>query len=364
MERSEIERIINGIKEPESFDGSLLDFRRLSKEEKLKVLDALKTLRDESTGRYLNALHDGEEDKDVQKQIRKLLFGLKTMGIKVEQPKQTGEAVLKKVEETKAHRALLSNYDFQGTRLIVAAYEMKKNAFMFINASTHFSEGLVELMSGPIDRLALEGILKEFLSGRTPNMTAAEISPAYAAHLLKEASARSGKNKDEIKQLLRLAGGPAGVVQSPEDIYGLPVPESTHAQPLDKILGHPIFEPFALTWATAEEDRKAYNSVGGAGSTIVLPPYMVEEKKQAMIRQLEGSDQLASKPALLRRLLEDYAYIFHSLREYPHYKGLIEHLKETSVSSFVMEWFIRKTLTESKESEPGLLVNPYEQIRR
>jgi len=72
-----------------------------------------------------------ESDKDVQKQMRKLLFALKTVGIKVEQPKQVGEAVLKKVEEVRAHRALLSNYDYQGTRLVVAAYEIKKNAFMF-----------------------------------------------------------------------------------------------------------------------------------------------------------------------------------------------------------------------------------------
>jgi hypothetical protein len=357
MEQPEIKKIIERVRAPETFDESLGDFRRLPKEDKLRFLDALKAVRDESAARYLNTLHDEEKDKDVQKQMRKLLFGLKTVGIKVEQPRQTGETVLKKVEEVRGHRALLSNYDVQGARLLVAAYEIKKNAFVFINASTHFSEGLMELMSGPIDRAGLESILKEFLSGRTPNMTVAEISPAYAGYLLDEASARSGKNKDDIRQLKKLIGPVKGVVQTPRDIYSLPMPEDTRPLPVDKILEHPLFEAFTVTWKTAEEDRKTYNSTGG--SSIVLPPYMLEEKKVSFLKGVMEKEDVKSKIPLIRRLLEDYAYIFHGLSQFPHYKGLMDYLADERAPQKTMEYFIKKSFEKSEEKQPGLLVNPY-----
>jgi hypothetical protein len=357
MEKSEIAEIIERIKVPETFRESLGDFTGLAKEDKLKVLDALRTVRDESVAKYLNALHDDEKDKDVQKQMRKLLFGLKTVGIKVEEPKQTGETVLKKVEEVRGHRAILSNYDPEGTRLIVAAYEIKKNAFVFINASTHFSDGLLELMSGPIDRTGLQEILKEFLSDRMPSMTAAEISPAYAGYLLDEAAARSGKSKDDIRQLKKLIGPVKGAVQTPQDIYALPVPEDTHTLPIERILEHPLFEAFTLTWATAEEDRKTYNS--SAGSSIVLPPYMLEEKKQSFLKDIMEKEEVKSKMSLIKRLLEDYAYIFHSMSQFPHYKGLIDYLADEIVPRKTMEHFIKKFLEKSEEKQPGVLVNPY-----
>jgi hypothetical protein len=357
MEQSEIEKIILRMKDPGSFGESLGEFRQLSKEDKLRLLGALKAVRDESVGIYLNALYEGEKDKDVQKQMRKLLFGLKTVGIKVEQPKESGEAVLKKVEEVRGQRALLSNYDFQGTRLIVAAYEIKKNAFVFINASTHFSEGLVELMTGPIDRTGLEEILKEFLSGRTPNMTVAEISPAYAGYLLDEASARSGKNKDDIRQLKKLIGPVKGTVQKPRDIYSLPIPEDTRPLPMERVLELPLFEAFGVTWKTVEEDRKTYNST--AGSAIVLPPHMLQEKKQSFLKELLEKEEVKSQIPLIGRLLEDYACIFHGLKQFAHYKGLIDYLADESAPKKSMEYFIRKSLAKSEEKQSGLLVNPY-----
>lgn len=357
MEQSEIEKLIERIKEPGSFEESLGAFRRLSKEDKLKFLNFMNKMRDEAAGLYINALYDDEIDKDVQKQMRKLIFGLKTVGIKVEQPKQAGEAVLKKVEDVREHRALLSNYDYHGTRLVVAAYEIKKNTFMFLNASTHFSDGLLELMSGPVDRAGIEGIWKEFLGGRTESMIIAEISPAYADFLLGEASARSGKNKEDVRQFKKLIGPVKGAVQKPQDIYSLPIPESTLSLPMEKILEHPIFEPFTVTWKTVEEDKKTYNST--AGSSIVLPPYMVEEKKQAFIKDLLEMEELKSKIPWIRRFLEDYAYIFHGLNLFAHYKGLTDYLADERAPKKTVEHFVKKILEKSEEKQPGLLVNPY-----
>jgi hypothetical protein len=357
MEQSEIEKIIQRVRAKETFDESLGDFRRLSKEDKFKLLDALKVVRDESAARYLNTLHDVEKDKDVQKQMRKLLFGLKTVGIKVEQPKQAGGTVLKKVEEVRGHRALLSNYDSQSTRLVVAAYEIKKNAFIFISASMHFSDGLTELRSGPIDRVGLESILKEFLSGRTPNMIVAEISPAYALYLLDEASARSDKNKEDIRQLKKLIGPIKGTVQTARDIYSLSLPENTRSMPADKILEHPLFKALAVTWKTVDEDRKTYNST--AGSSIVLPPYMLEEKKQSFLKSIMEKEDVKSKIPLMKRLLEDYAYIFHGLSQFPQYKGLMDYLADERAQQKTMEYFVKNSIERSEEKQPGLLVNPY-----
>ncbi len=357
MEQHEIEKIIGKIKDADTFGESLDEFNRLSKEEKLGFLSALKAVREQSAGVFLNALYEGETDKDVQKQMRKLLFNLRTVGIKVEQPKEAGEAALKKVEEVRGHRALLSNYDFQSTRLIVAAYEIKKNAFVFINASTHFSDGLMELMSGPIDRAGLESILKEFLSGRMPNMSVAEISPAYAGYLLDEASALSGKSRDEIRQLKKLIGPVKGGVQTPKDIYSLSVREGTRPLSMERILEDPLFDAFNVTWKTAEEDKKTYRST--AGSSIVLPPYMLEEKRQSFIKELLEREEVKSKTPLVRRLIEDYAYIFHGLGRFEHYRGLIDFLADEIAPQKALEYFIKKYLEKSEEKQSGVLVNPY-----
>lgn len=358
MEKSVFGKIIEDIKGSANQDDSLMGFQQLSKEDKLKFLNSLKDIKDETAGLYLNALHADETDRDIQKQIRKLLFVLKTLGIKVEEPKTTGEPVLKKIEEVREHRALLSNYDDANTRLVVAAYELKKNAFIFLNASTHFSDGLTELMSGSIDKAGLEDILRGYLVDKPEDMTLVEISPRYASYLLEEASTRSGKYKEEINHLKKFTTNIKGTLQKPGDIPNLPVPEATRSLPVEKILEHRIFKPFSLAWSTIEEDKKAYNSTGG--STIILPPYMVEQKRQTLIEKLLELDELKSKIPLIKRLLEDYAYIFHSLNEFSNYKGLIEHLQDTNGPQNILLYFIRKSLEIPEEKQSGLIVKPYE----
>ncbi|MCX5813017.1 MAG: hypothetical protein NT178_10795 [Proteobacteria bacterium] len=358
MEQSAVEKVINDIKVSGTMDDSLNAFQQLSKNDKVMFLTSLRGIKDETAGVYLNALYTGETDKDIQKQMRRLLFTLKTLGIKTEEPKVAAGTVLKRVEEVREHRALMSNYDIEHMRLIVASYGLKKNNFIFFNAALHFSNGLFKLTSGPVDKAGIKNIMKEHPGDTKGNMTMVDISPVYAGYLLEEAAARSGKHKEEINKLNQFIATITNNIRKPKDIYNLIIPETTRSLPIEKILQHPVFEPFSLDWKNLKEDKKTYNNIGG-GSAIILPPYMVEEKKHAFIAKLLESEELKSKIPLIKRLLEDYAYIFHGLNEFPYYKGLTECLQDKDVSQNVLTHFTKKVFDKSEVKQPGLIKNPY-----
>jgi hypothetical protein len=357
-EQSLAEKIINDIKASCNMDNSLDVFQELSKNDKIKLLTYLKDIKDETAGVYLNAFYAGETDKDIQKRIRKLIFTLKTMGIKIEVPITAGEPVLKKVEEIREHRALISNYDIEHMRLIVASYELKKNNFIFFNAALHFSNGLSKLMSGPISKAGLKDIMKEYPGDKTGNMTMVDISPIYAVFLLEEGAARSGKHKEELSKLNQFIATITDNIRKPKDIYNLMIPETTQSLPLEKILQHSAFEPFFLEWKNLAEDKKTYNDIGGSAA-IILPPYMVEEKKHAFIEKLLDSEEMKSKTPLIKRLLEDYAYILHGLKEFSYYKGLMECLQDKDTPHNALTYFLKKVLDKSEVKQPGLIKNPY-----
>ncbi len=357
-EQSVVEKIINNIKTSCSIDDSLNAFQRLSRNDKVKLLTSLKNIQDETASAYLNALYAAETDKDLQKQIRRSLFTLKTMGIKTEEPKATGEPVLRRVEEIRENRALMSNYDVEHMRLIIASYELKKNRFVFFNAALHFSNGLSKLMSGPIDKTGLKNVMMEHPQDTKGTMVMVDISPVYAGYLLEEASGRSGKHKEETGRLNHFIKTMKDTVKKPKDIYSLIIPETTQPLPLEKILQHSLFEPFSLEWKNLAEDKKAYNDIGGSG-TIILPPYMVEEKKQAFMERLLESEEIRSKTPLIKRLLEDYAYIFHGLKEFPYYKGLMECLLNKDALQSALTYFLKKVLDKSEVKLPGLIKSPY-----
>jgi len=357
-EQSVVEKIINNIKASCSMDDGLNAFQQLSKNDKVKFLTSLKDIQDETAGAYLNAFYAAETDKDIQKQIRRSLFMLKTMGMKIKEPRAAGEPVLKKIEEVREHRALMSNYDVEHMRLIIASYELKKNNFIFFNAALHFSNGLFKLMSGPIDKTGLKNVMMEHSRDTKGNMVMVDISPTYAGYLLEEAAARSGKHKEETSRLNHFITNIKDSVRKPKDIYNLIIPGTTQSLPLEKILQHSVFDPFSLEWKNLEEDKKAYNDIGGSAA-IILPPYMVEEKKQAFMEKLLESEEIKSKTPLIKRLLEDYAYIFHGLKEFPYYKGLMECLQDKDALQNTLTYFLKKVLDKSEVKLPGLIKSPY-----
>ncbi|MCX5802573.1 MAG: hypothetical protein NTU69_03390 [Proteobacteria bacterium] len=357
-----MEEIIQAISDAADLKNKAKEFSRLSREKKIELLQKIKDIKSGPAGTFLNMVYPDEKDKDIQKLIKKLLFRLKTVGLKVDEPKITGEPALRRIEEKREHRGFISNYDTEGTRLVCAAFGIKKNYFIFINAITHFSDGVLELTSTPVDRRDLETILNEYRQRTNSSIVFVEISPKYASYIINETSAYSGKFTQEVKQLKQFTSNIKSKIQKPEDIYGLEIPDKTNPLPMEKILSNDIVEPFKLSWNTLENDKKEFANIGS--STIVLPPYMVEEKKQAFIKILLERDNLKQKLPLIRRMMEDYAYIFYCLHEYGAYNGLIEMLQDKNAPHGILFLFTRKSLEEAgQQKQPGLIVNPYEQIR-
>ncbi|OPX93114.1 MAG: hypothetical protein A4E58_03117 [Syntrophorhabdus sp. PtaB.Bin006] len=350
--------IINNISD---LDSTLKVFTLLSREDKLEFLEKLKAIRTEAAGEFLTTVYPLENDKKVQKVVKTLLFRLKTVGIKVPEPQMQGEPVLKKIEEVREHKGLMSNYDADGTRIAVVAFEARRNAYVLVHSILHFSKGIIELANAPVNREGLKEVFAEYQKDSRKPFVVVEVSPRYASFLIEEASARSGKYAEEVKEFKIFSNRLGGEVHKPEGIYGIEVPDATDALSFDRIMANDIFQPFTLSWDTLEDDRKQFSDIGG--SSIVLPPYMVVEKRQAFLAALLDRDALKSQIPLIKRLMEDYAYIFHRLGELGAFKGLVEMLHDPQGPSKVLSFLTQRVLEKKEDQQSGIIVNPYEQVR-
>ena len=81
-----------------------------------EVVAAHGRARSERAGRFLSLLYPALADKRLQKLAKKDLFRLKTLGISVEEPKASGESVLRKMETFRDAMGLMSNYDAAQTK--------------------------------------------------------------------------------------------------------------------------------------------------------------------------------------------------------------------------------------------------------
>ena len=362
-----MEDIITHIDDTERLKENMELYSQLGSGEKRALFERLKSIRSESAGLFLNRIYPLEKDKEIKKQIKKLLFRLKTMGVKVGELEIIGEPVLKKIEERREYKGFLSNYDPEGTRLVIGVFEIKRNNYLLVHAVTHLFRGLMEFTNALVERHNLEEIVKEYASTTKKPFVFREISAKYAAYLIEEASVHSQQYTDEAKQLKQFAAAIRSGVQKPEDIYTLPMPDIGKTMTLEEVLANDIFESFQLTWDTMENDKKEFDGVAN-GSSIILPPYMVEEKKEAFLKRLSGSSEMESKTEFVRRMLEDYAYLLYGMGEYSAYKGLIESARDPIGPKAVLLYFVKRRLEKTDQNqqgpEPGLIVNPYEQVRR
>lgn len=358
-----MEELILNINDNNLLEDNIKAFALLSKQDKLIFLEKFKALRTESAGLFLNRLYVEEKDKNILKAIKKLLFRLKTLGVKVEEPEARGEPVLKKIEEKRMYRGLMSNYDGEGTRLVVVAFEVKKNSFILLHAMIDLTHGLMELATAPVDRNGIEALVVEYCK-RTPKpFTVIEVAPRFAGWLIEEGSNLSGKYTEEVREIKPFLSRLPGPVQKPSDIYSLTVPEDTDALPLERIASKEIFESLTLPWDNLDEDKKQFNDIGG-GSSIVLPPYMIQEKRRDFVKNLVQGDTLKSKLPLITRLMEDYAYLLHNLGDFGAYKGLITMLRDPEGPASMLSFLVNKALVhEEKQEQPGLIMNPYGQVR-
>ncbi len=330
-----------------------------------RLIYTLGSLKSEHAARFLGLLYPSLGEKKLQKLVKKALFRLKTAGIPVEEPRMPGESVLKKVETGREARAFLSNYDPGMTRVVMVAMEMKKNQFLLSHAILHFSDGLVDMKSLPAARTDLEGFLKDYVLRLPPPMVFLPISAAYAGYLIEEASGLSGKEAHEAADLHHMLLTTKSDVRRPNDIYLLGGADTASAASADTIFADEIFQPFSLQWPGMEEDRKRLNDV--LNPTIVLPPYVLEERKQAFLNELVESERPAARLPQFRRTLEDYAYLFYCLGKFDYYMGLLVQLVEPAAVKSAFLRFAQKAFGKAEERDrpqEGVIVDPHSLMKR
>jgi hypothetical protein len=364
MEKGQPANILASIEGGLNIDKAGEAYASLDESDRSRILDGLKALKTESTGHFLNLVLPLEKEKSLRKEIKRLLFRLKSVGVKVEDRPAEGPSVLKKTDDTRLHRGFVSNYDPMATRVVIVALELKKHLFAFFHGAIHFSQGLLELASGSLKRKDLEDILEEYRSFTKEPLSLAEISPVYAAFLLEEASALSGKYTAEARQICQFAIHVPSDASTPDAVYHLPVDDAPAPLPLETIFSEDLFSPFVLQWATKDDDIKAYQDL--EGSTIVLPDHMMQEKKEAFIKAFLDRDDFRPIVGTMKRLVEDYAYMLYRLGRLDAYRGLIEALRNPAFPGEAVLFYIKRGLEAKKEEvpQPGLIVSPYEQIRR
>jgi hypothetical protein len=330
------------------------------------TINAIADLKNEKAASVLVLLLEKIEDKGLLKLLKKCLFHLRTRGIHVEEPtRAAGHSVLKRVENERESKALLSNYDPDQTRAVVTAVELRKNEFLFTQAVLHFSKGLVELHSFPVPRKKLDPILAEYQDRTHRPMIVAPVSALYAGYLIEEASRVSGKEVEEAKSLGHLLHSSKGEVGKPADIYSLAVPLGTDPSSLASVLADEIFEAFLLSWAGMEEDRGRLAEA--INPSIVLPPHLIQERREALLKDIITERGVTSKSDNLKRMLEDAAYLFHSLKRFDQYGGLIAILENPQSLIAALAYFVQKTLNDlerkaHQQQTPDVL-NPHSLIR-
>ena len=354
-----MDELIKAIDSAQDLEKRVEYYFTLTGDERVSLLKGLAGGKSPETGVFLNAIYPQETGKEVRKLIRKAIFRLRSSGVKVEEPVAQGTPVLRKVEEVRFNRGFLTNFDHTLSRIVMAAYEIKKNTFVFLNGDIHFSEGLRELMSSPVDKKSLEEIIAAYRNNAKEPAFLMEISPAYAAFIVEEGSRLSGRFTDAMGSLRSFVAHLKDTVHRPDDIYSLPVADDVAALSLEDILTHEMFAPFSLSWGSIEEDRATYLSTGG--STIVLPQRMTEDRQDKFLRDLIGHHEITSQIPFLKRMLEDYAYFFHVMGDHARYRGTISILQDGAALDDVLFFFLRKSLhtPQEKPAEGSIILNPY-----
>jgi hypothetical protein len=262
---------------------------------------------------------------------------------------------------------LLSNYDGESLRVVLAAVELKKNQFLFSHAISHFSNGLVELQSMSVSRPQLEELIKDYVARTKSPISLAEISPPYAGYLIEEAASLSGHDVEDARSMNRMLSSAKGDAKRPADIYLLETEANLVPTAPKTILEDELFKPLTLDWRTIDEDRKKLSDAVSPG--IVLPPSVIQERKGDFLIGLINKEEIQPLLPAFRRMLEDSAYLSYCLKELPLYAGIVDILKAPDGVRVAMIYFLDRALTEMEKKEqqqqqPGLIVDPYSAGRR
>ncbi|MCX7966279.1 MAG: hypothetical protein N2596_06610 [Syntrophorhabdaceae bacterium] len=363
------DRIIDSIKENflkvEKLEENVRLFNSLTKDSKVKLLNAIMEIKEEITGRFLNLIYEHEGDKDVLKKIRKIVFSLKTRGIKVDEPLKKGEAALRQTEEVKDRKikSYITNFDYYNQMAVLMGIELKKKNFLLVHGEIEFPNGLKNLNIVPFKKDEFEHIISSSLFEQKDKLAFSEAPVNFAYRILKEASSRSKRFMEEIRGLNDILKENSIEFKKEFNIYGLTVPDETHRIEIYHIFSHSFFEFFKFRWDGFEDDRERYREI--KNPAIILPRYMIEEKRQAFIRGLVESERIKKLIPYLKTVLEIYAYLFYAHREFSYYKGLVDYMRGDEDLTYAVLYLIEKNLEQEKDEERFLeankmIINPFD----
>ncbi len=84
--------LIKAIKNARETEKKVEYYFTMSVDEKNELLSDLAREKDEDIGIFLNAVYPDEPDKNIRKLIRKMIFRLRSSGVKVDEPGEEGKA--------------------------------------------------------------------------------------------------------------------------------------------------------------------------------------------------------------------------------------------------------------------------------
>jgi hypothetical protein len=365
MEKWAMDNLINRISEGKETESAIDEVLRLSAKEQESLFAALGRLKNEKTARFLEDLFPRTVNSGLQKLIKKTAFRLKSQGVVVDDLRTAGGSILRKMEVLREAQAFLSSYDQEQVRTAVVAVETRRNHFVLAHAMLHFSKGLLQLQSLTLNRNSLERIIEGYIAAVVQPLAFESVSPPYVGYLVTEGAALSGKQTEDARGLVRILSETRGDIKKPVDIMGLPLSGEVFSSPAETVFSDDLFRFLNLLWPGMEADQKRMTHA--LHSTIVLPPHLLQERKDAFLAGLLENDRIIALSTPFKRLLEDYAYLFYRMGRFDCYKGSLEILKDGETVKKALIYFVLRTLEaveKEKTPQPEVLVDPFSRERR
>jgi hypothetical protein len=273
---------------------------------------------DESSVPFLTSIDEKFQDKGVRKAVKRVLFKLKNKGLPVDDFHSKGGGVsapiLKPPQEEPV--ALLGPLNMKGSRAVLVTLGRTMRGIDGGMGIVSDEEGIKQFACGAFSKKGLKGI-KEQLSQEAGPLV--ETSLAHATSVLEEAYRRhleihseAPEEYLELRPRLLNVGPP---LDTPA-IYGFITEESVSQMPLtdsqiEKLFQNELLKP----WVVDFEDLRPF--MEDISKMDDSPIILTQTQKADRAREIEEKcmEQLfpASKRAILRRMLEEMAYIFFKL---------------------------------------------------
>ena len=306
--------------EPIDIDDTLLERFRSSPHFFLAVLDEIGGIPTQTAARVLISLQAFFIDKQSKKAIKKALFRLKQRGVllAVSEDTEKSSPIYKQVEKNEAY-GMVSTVDTFGDRLAFLAVPQRPHVWMLGGGVIGDETGMRQFSVTETNRSSINGFFRDVnSSSQTP---LARIDADHAGALFLECAHGMEKQGMEI----------------PADFLELKSWISANCKPIEKPAVYDIFSeedvrsklklgllsqgislydnlPFSAWYIPREEIEKYIRKIEKAkNTTIILSKAQQSQMINDIIRQAVQELYPSERRMLMRRRLEECAYVLHEL---------------------------------------------------